>query len=50
MGSTHRGHRLAARFAILWALQPTPYARAVSTVDITELAFEIGFLAATRRA
>ena len=32
------------------ALQPTPYARAVSTVDITELAFEIDFLAAIRRA
>src|SRR3982074_1050929 len=26
-------------------LQPAPYARAVATVDITELALEIGFLA-----
>src|SRR5215471_681210 len=27
------------------ALQPAPYARAVATVDVTELALEIGFLA-----
>src|SRR5262252_10536452 len=27
------------------ALQPAPYPRAVATVDITELAIEIGFLA-----
>jgi hypothetical protein len=27
------------------ALQPAPYARAVTAVDITELALEIGFLA-----
>src|SRR6266516_3745886 len=36
-------HQLS-RCRIWGALQPAPYARAVATVDITELALEIGFL------
>jgi hypothetical protein len=47
VGNGHKGIRRSV--AALWAagrpLQPAPYARAVATVDITELALEIGFLA-----